>query len=82
MSQEIIMVIPTKKEVDISTEKTKEIKLGIDKRSGNSSYRPLTNKPSINKVILIDDKTSEDLGLQDKMEAMSIQEIEKILYLD
>ena len=47
---------------------------------GNTAYPPLTDKPRINEVVLIDNKTSEDLGLQSKMHAMTVQEVQSILY--
>lgn len=34
--------------------------------SGTSDYRKLKNKPKINNVELIDNKTSDELGLQEK----------------
>ena len=42
----------------------------------------VANKPSINGIILIGDKTSKDIKVQDIMDAATIAEIEKILYLD
>ena len=47
--------------------------------SGSSDYEDLYNKPSINDVQLKGNKTSEELNLQDKMEALSEKEIEEIL---
>ena len=35
---------------------------------GTSNYNDLTNKPSINSITLSGNKTSSDLGLQDKMQ--------------
>lgn len=49
---------------------------------GTKNYNKLENKPQINSVTLIGDKTSEELRLQGKMNALTPQEIEKILYLD
>lgn len=48
--------------------------------SGTTNYELLSNKPSINEVTLIGNKTTEDLRLQGKMEAMTIQEVQYILY--
>lgn len=45
-------------------------------------YEKLINKPSINGVEVSGDKVSKDYKLQDKMDELSVQEIEKILYLD
>lgn len=42
------------------------------------SYEPLTDKPKIEGVTLRGDKTIEELGVN----AMSVQDIERILYLN
>lgn len=42
----------------------------------------IINRPQINDVELVGNKTSSQLKLQDHMDAMTVQEIEKILYLD
>ena len=47
-----------------------------------SDYPELSNKPQINDVTLIGNKTSEELGLQSEMRALTVHEIERILYLD
>ena len=53
MSEKINVVIPSKS----------GIKLGISKSQGTGNYNALTNKPSINGVELIGDKTSAELGI-------------------
>lgn len=45
----------------------------------SKDYNLLTNKPSINEKVLEGNKTSEALGLQDRMEAMSNLDIENLL---
>ena len=45
------------------------------------NYDDLYNKPIINDVVVRGDKVGEDYNLQDKMHALTTQEIEKILYL-
>lgn len=47
-----------------------------------SDYEKLFNKPSINDVELIGNKTGPELRLQNKMQELTVAEIEKILYLD
>lgn len=51
--------------VDVQTAKVATIDLGVrgGSGSGTDDYNRLRNKPSINGVELIGDKTSEDLGL-------------------
>ena len=44
-------------------------------------YNGLTNKPKINNRTVEGDKLGSDYNLQDKMDALSVQEIEKILSL-
>ena len=51
-------------------------------RTVSGSYQELREKPIINGVTIEGDKVSEDYRLQGKMEALTIQEIEQILYLD
>lgn len=47
--------------------------------TGTNNYNDLMNKPQINNVVLTDNKTSKDLGLQDEMEALTNMDIEEIL---
>lgn len=47
--------------------------------SGTNDYEELTNQPKINDVILKGNKTSNELNLQGKMQALSNIEIEKLL---
>ena len=58
------------------------LNLGISKASGTNNYNALTNKPSINGVELVGDKTSDEIHVQGKMHALTTQEIERILYVD
>ena len=44
-------------------------------------YNDLFNKPTINAVTVEGDKTGPDYRLQNKMDILSRQEIEKILYV-
>lgn len=37
--------------------------------------------PRINNVELVGNKTGSELGLQDDMDALTVQEVEKILYI-
>lgn len=46
---------------------------------GAKSYNKLLDKPSINDVVLVGNKTGEQLHLQDKMESLSNLEIERLL---
>ena len=46
------------------------------------SYEALRDKPEINAVEVIGQKLGIDYNLQDKMDVLTTQEIEKILYLD
>lgn len=47
--------------------------------SGTRNYEELRNQPSINDKVLIGDRTSEELGLQDSMDVITIEEIDEIL---
>ena len=47
----------------------------------SGDYNVLSNKPKINGVELIGDKSGPELKLQNKMDVLSQTDIEKILYL-
>lgn len=51
-------------------------------RTVAARYPDLRDKPSINQVAIEGDKGSEDYHLQGKMEYLTQQEIERILYID
>lgn len=46
---------------------------------GTTDYNRLINKPSINAVELIGNKTSDELYLQDKMDTLTNNDIEELL---
>lgn len=58
------------------------ISLLVDDSPGSSGgdYNKLNNKPSINGVTVIGDKFSNDYGLQDEMDEITIQDIDNMLY--
>lgn len=45
-------------------------------------YDKLANRPIMNRRVIEGDKISADYGLQDKMDAATVAEIEAILYMD
>lgn len=67
--------------LDILSNKDK-INFTIEEKQGVSDYNRLTGKPKINGITVQGEKLGVDYRLQDKMDVLSIQEIEKILYLD
>lgn len=48
--------------------------------SETTDYNKLINKPQINSVELIGNKTGEELNLQDKMTAITEQDIDNIIF--
>lgn len=50
-----------------------------DIAGGTNNYNNLNNKPKINNVELVGNKTSKDLKIQDEMESLTNMEIEEIL---
>lgn len=57
------------------------INLEIEKQSGASDYNMLTGKPKINGVTVQGEKLGPDYRLQNKMDTLTIQEVEKIFYI-
>ena len=51
-------------------------------RISSGDYNELRNKPTINDVTIEGDKVSADYKLQHEMDTLSVQEIERILYID
>lgn len=47
--------------------------------STENDYNKLENKPSINEVVLIGNRTSDELNLQDHMDAISNSELAALL---
>lgn len=69
-------------EVILEDEETLEVDLENDVINyGTSDYTKLQNKPSINNVELIGNKTAKDLNLQEEVQALTNLEIEEILNL-
>lgn len=78
------------KEIKITINKSDELKLGIDRsknlklklgESGSGgSYPPLANKPQINGVTLLGNKTSSEIKVQDAMDEITPQDIDVLIY--
>lgn len=77
---QINVIIGKQSELNIVLEKQKKLDVEIAKTSIGGSYPPLSNKPSINDVILLGNKNSEDLHLQDEMDEITLQDIDKIIF--
>ena len=65
----------------MSSNETLTASFGSVQKVSTGNYDDLANKPLINNRTVEGSKTGADYNLQDKMDAMTIQEIEKILYL-
>ncbi len=80
------------KTINISFGKTEQIEVGLGKQQilqakigrfsggGTGSYPPLSEKPSINNVVLLGNKTAEDLFLQEEIEDITEQDIDAMIY--
>ena len=76
----IDLIIPTNNGIDLNVPTRSGIDLNINSTSGTTNYNNLTNKPSINDVTLIHNKTSAELGLQDRMDEITPQDIDNIIF--
>lgn len=56
----------TTENINFGIEGNENINFNIESSTGTSDYNRLLNKPKINSVELIDNKTSDELGLQEK----------------
>lgn len=71
MENEIVIVEKIEKEM-VSIEEGSST-------GGTNNYNNLTNKPSINNIVLEGNKASKDLNLQETMTALTNLELEEIL---
>ena len=72
---EIILDILNNQDISIDIGSNRDIDLSIDGTGqGTTNYNALTNKPKINGVTLIGDKSSKDIKVQD-----AITNIEKVV---
>lgn len=70
-------------EIDLSLENEDEIEMQIDdivEIQGTNDYNLLYNKPSINSVVLIGNKVSEELGLEPTIIDITEQDIDNIIF--
>lgn len=73
---EITLDIQGRQSIDLSVAGGSALSLGIERSTGTSNYNALVNKPSIEDVTLVGNKTFKQLGL----EAMTEQEIDQMIY--
>lgn len=69
-------------ELELEDEETSDIDIENSDVVGTgetTNYEKLKNKPQINSVELLGDKSSDELGLQDEMEALTNTEIESLI---
>lgn len=78
-TQEISTIEKDIEEIAIIENDSNEIVTFEENTGGTSNYNYLTNKPQINSIELIGNKTSSELKLQDEMEALSNIDIENLL---
>lgn len=82
VKEENISVDMTTDNIDITqaSDDTETILLdGTYNVSPLTSYLPLSDKPKINSIELINNKTSSQLGLQDEMSSLSNTDIDDLL---
>lgn len=78
--QEINSEINISDSVNFGISDSEEITFGIASNyQGTGNYNSLSNKPQINDVVLIGNKSSEQLHLQDEMDYLTNNEIEQLL---
>ena len=79
MENEIITVEDNVDEIVVIENDAEEIVTFEENVGGTNNYNYLSNKPKINSIELIGNKTSSELKLQDEMNALSNIDIENLL---
>lgn len=67
-------------EMEILSDEELEMDIFRGSGGGTSNYNSLTNKPQINGVTLIGNKTSREIKVQDLMDEITEQDIDEIIY--
>ena len=52
---------------------------GLNPGTLGANYNTLINKPTINEISLVGNKTGKELGLQDKMESLTNMELDDLI---
>lgn len=78
--QDIQIIFEEQQDTKINFDKQTDITLGMAEGYCNTDYNPLTNKPQINGVILIGNRTSADIHVQHEMDEITPQQIDNIIY--
>ena len=72
------------KKINVSMSETTTLHVSLFERSGgmdgSMDYKKLDNKPRINSVTLVGDKTAEDLRLQKYMDEVTAEDIDQMMY--
>ena len=80
-TNDIYIEIGSKPKVNLTLDNNEPINIDIDtSTSVVPPYDVLPNKPQINNVTLIGNKTSRQLGLQDELDMADEHDIDEILY--
>lgn len=79
MGKPIKLTIGKTKGIDLDITKKEQINLNFTNKA-IGSYPPLTLKPSINGYTIIGDKTGDDYDLQNKMNEITEQEIDNVIF--
>lgn len=78
---QINVTIGKQSQVDVNFSKQTGINLEIGKSAGGGgSYPPLSEKPSINDVVLLGNKTSAEIHVQHEMDVITEQQIDNIIF--
>lgn len=81
MSCNVGIKLQKKETINLKVQPYSSLKINIGNNSGGTSnYNFLTNKPQINGVSLIGNKLSSDIHVQDEMNEITPQDIDKIIY--
>lgn len=81
--KEIVTLVEDSEEELVTVEEDNEeeevVTVEEDIAGGTNNYNNLNNKPKINNVELVGNKTSKDLKIQDEMESLTNIDIEEII---
>lgn len=80
IGQPLEITIAASKPINMEIQNEKDINLSLGESKGTTNYVALSNKPQINDVTLIGNKTSKELHLEHELDVITPQEIDTMIF--
>lgn len=79
-TQPLEITIANTPSIDMQIDNTRNIDLNLGEHKCTTNYEAFSNKPQINDVTLIGNKTSKELHLEHELDVITPQEIDTMIF--